>query len=1026
MFNQKTESLIRHIPQISGVNETRLPQWLSRVYARIICLKTKYEDGALPFNNAELNNDHRELESIVVMLELYLMDKYNHGNRRSIAFVAATARKLMSLIRNRQSAYISLYSIPEDLYASLLYVISGSLADAQEVADHFRMDADSKWGNNLLLSVRYLLSGKLRNVLSLKEPTLENMNPELFAEELIWREMIRGLKHLAVHLLDGSEYYQEEFLKVEELSCSHIDLEGRSKTDIFTGALLLSRLLIMAAEELKAHGLIQVAAPEGVSSSDWHSAMRRQIEFRPYLWDNHLEAIGKGVLNNGTSAVITFPTGAGKTTLSELKIVSCLLTGRAVIYLVPTHALERQVYKNIRRLVERIAEPTIINRDGEFALIEDGSDQSIQVMTPERCLTILTVKPEQFWNVGLVVFDEFQLMSGDEKDNRAVDSMLLMTELLTLLPKADFLLISAMVSNGAEVAQWIQKNTERNCLLLDNPWKPTSQLQGCVVYNLSRIRELNQTIRERQRSGRTSTPPKDLRDRMLVQPECLFSLKTIWDTENVDEYYNGEILDHQILLAVGNSPQGKWYLSANYNKVAAEIAEKYAAIGLKTIIFALDPKSANSINKTLTGLINEDRSDSLSKKCKKELDLIAMELGGFNYSFLADCLSATLHHSNMLPEERDVSERYFTDTEGVSVMVATPTISQGINLPADIVLIAGSARYDKDDQKMEQIDAHEILNAAGRAGRAGFRSHGTAILIPSKPIGMENNSIQSIWTDIKDEIFSKGDRCLEIEDPLEKMMKLIEQGNVPPLLYKIHGEENRLRESMSHSFYAYKMQIEGKQDKLDRQVAILAKIVSNKVSDPDVSMLAVKTRTSEEIVKILLYEMIGRDFMQVRGMSVRDLIKWVSSLLSDHYELMDALLNNTYVSDNARKVVGMKEIQLWSKEYVEILFSMVDAYVSGAALLDMEKIVSDKVEAHLDKARLFVLKVLPAISYICGAIIQILLTLMGKEGIAPEDCSNDMKTFALCVKEGMPSYDMLMKKYKHRMMRVECHKYFGK
>lgn len=130
-----------------------------------------------------------------------------------------------------------------------------------------------------------------------------------------------------------------------------------------------------------------------------------------------------------------------------------------------------------------------------------------------------------------------------------------------------------------------------------------------------------------------------------------------------------------------------------------------------------------------------------------------MELGGEKYSYLFESNSATVHHGNLLPEERIISEHYFKSKDGVNVLVATPTLAQGINLPADIVLIAGDKRFDGNS--MEQIKAHEILNAAGRAGRAGFRSHGTAILIPSIIATYLDNVVKGNWMTVRDEIFLK-------------------------------------------------------------------------------------------------------------------------------------------------------------------------------------------------------------------------------------------------------------------------------
>ena len=149
MFNTVNESLIKQIPDVYGVDNERLPQMLSRVYARIICLKTKYEAGRLPFNNAELNEDYRELDNLSNMLELYLMNNNNHDNRKAVAYVAATGRKLMGMIRERHEEPLTLQYIPEEVYAALLYVISGSLAEAQEVASSFIVGVDTmEWSSS--------------------------------------------------------------------------------------------------------------------------------------------------------------------------------------------------------------------------------------------------------------------------------------------------------------------------------------------------------------------------------------------------------------------------------------------------------------------------------------------------------------------------------------------------------------------------------------------------------------------------------------------------------------------------------------------------------------------------------------------------------------------------------------------------------------------------------------------------------------------------------------------------------------
>ena len=61
------------------------------------------------------------------------------------------------------------------------------------------------------------------------------------------------------------------------------------------------------------------------------------------------------------------------------------------------------------------------------------------------------------------------------------------------------------------------------------------------------------------------------------------------------------------------------------------------------------------------------------------------------------------------------------------------------DLPAEVAILAGTMRHDEDGR--EPLQGHEILNAAGRAGRAGHLANGTVLLIPEPPVAFAANGI---------------------------------------------------------------------------------------------------------------------------------------------------------------------------------------------------------------------------------------------------------------------------------------------
>src|SRR5690606_19356095 len=140
--------------------------------------------------------------------------------------------------------------------------------------------------------------------------------------------------------------------------------------------------------------------------------LSRTIRQRPLLWRNHRAALESGLLDPGVSAVLSFPTGAGKSTVSELKVAATVLRDRNVVCLAPTLSLIDQLARSFR-----LAAPdarVIAQRDADEELVPSEDDVSeIFVMTPESCLSTLGLDPARFGDVGLVMFDEAHLMHSE-------------------------------------------------------------------------------------------------------------------------------------------------------------------------------------------------------------------------------------------------------------------------------------------------------------------------------------------------------------------------------------------------------------------------------------------------------------------------------------------------------------------------------------------------------------------------------------------------------------------------------------
>ncbi|MDX1103755.1 hypothetical protein GOL81_31470 [Sinorhizobium medicae] len=227
------------------------------------------------------------------------------------------------------------------------------------------------------------------------------------------------------------------------------------------------------------------------------------------------------------------------------------------------------------------------------------------------------------------------------------------------------------------------------------------------------------------------------------------------------------LLENAVQLAAN-----KWWgLTPNSGVVSAAIASAASVSGVKTLVFFQTIQNAVSAMKK----ISEELGDDEIVMTEEELSWLAvsqLEMGGEGYLFLdveGDKLTSpcVVHHGLLLPEERQLCESIYQRSDGATVMAATSTVSQGMNFPSELVIIAEDSRFDEAKERREVLQAQELLNAAGRAGRAGQNANGIVLVIPGKvvAIDMEDAKIGNHWSKLQS-VFGQSDQCLDIDDPL--------------------------------------------------------------------------------------------------------------------------------------------------------------------------------------------------------------------------------------------------------------------
>ncbi len=95
---------------------------------------------------------------------------------------------------------------------------------------------------------------------------------------------------------------------------------------------------------------------------------------------------------------------------------------------------------------------------------------------------------------------------------------------------------------------------------------------------------------------------------------------------------------------------------------------------------------------------------------------------------LAGCVAkgAAFHNAGLTYRQRRYVEESFR-SGSIKVIVATPTLAAGINLPARRVVVRDTSRFE--DGGNRPISVMEVKQMCGRAGRPGYDPYGEAILV---------------------------------------------------------------------------------------------------------------------------------------------------------------------------------------------------------------------------------------------------------------------------------------------------------
>ncbi|MFT5327338.1 MAG: hypothetical protein ACI8P0_005227 [Planctomycetaceae bacterium] len=493
MFDSHARSLINDVPEFDGLTGDDVARALSTAYLSIIRYRINQSDvdaeqltSAQPFLRRVAN---------VLIFHVLLDDERDIEERRAAAFVAAEAIALLA-------DYVALLDVaageeeqptPEQsgeqqtrIEASLLYLFSGYDACAAGVLtlpppaagpDASLVDQARAWSFDRLERLcRLQLVPVIDTEVTFELNTAAELNAvELEADTIarLFVELGRTVSEFAAWLggdANGLDAATARITRViETLTPTGQDTitevgppVGHSYANVFH----LGVLLRLCMPSLGERSLLQaVPAPPNGDAEAYGNYLRARAtgnantQGRPVLWPSAFEYVNECIHGDKRHAVVSMPTGSGKSFIGELAVSQAVTDGWA-IYLAPTNALTEQIRGDLRTGLRVLGtEVLAFIGDQEYSIFANDSvsmmePNSVAVMTPEKCALALRLSPEAFESCRLVIFDECHLI-GDSSSRGPVAELVL-SQLMLRAPDCRFLLMSAIIQNPQDLAGWLE------------------------------------------------------------------------------------------------------------------------------------------------------------------------------------------------------------------------------------------------------------------------------------------------------------------------------------------------------------------------------------------------------------------------------------------------------------------------------------------------------------------------------------------------------------------------------------------
>ncbi len=484
----------------------------------------------------------------------------------------------------------------------------------------------------------------------------------------------------------------EEGLHGEALNVLRVALNVATRVAIVPLWWLI-RIALHLIDDLWDNSLHRVLPTLGPDDSENYSEIRELFLASLYarrsseveLWPSQREAARRAA-DLADDLVVALPTSAGKTRIAEICSLMTLSTGKRILIVTPLRALSAQTERLFRNTFGPLgfSVSSLYGASGMAPGDDDAlRERNIVISTPEKLDFALRNDASLIDNIGLIVLDEGHMIGAGDRELRY--------EVLVqrLLRREDagqrrIVCLSAILPEGEQLEDltaWIRSDAKGDAV--QSQWRPTRQRFGTLIWRGDHAR-------------------------------LQFDLDQ--DGPFIERY-----IEQRPAIKPRHNPF-PWTRSTN-RELTLAAAWKFAEEGKRTLIFCTQRDNVESYGRTIVDLWRRGFLPSLlqDENAVSRAKAIGAEWLGTDHPAV-QCLDAgvAIHHGRLPNAFRRELERLLSE-DVLAVTVASPTLAQGLNLNAAVLLVP---RLDRAGTK---LSGEEFANIAGRAGRAFVDLEGLVI-----------------------------------------------------------------------------------------------------------------------------------------------------------------------------------------------------------------------------------------------------------------------------------------------------------